>query len=56
MNFVWFDYESSGARVNFDNVLEAAIILTDDRFKILEKIEIIIGVIWLLREKRTTHL
>ena len=37
MNFVWFDYESSGSRVNTDQVLENSIVLTDDRFKILEK-------------------
>ena len=37
MNFVWFDYESSGSRVNTDQVLEGSIVLTDDRFKILEK-------------------
>ena len=40
MNMVYVDYESSGSRINFDNVLEAAIICTDDRFKILEKIEL----------------
>ena len=40
MNFVWFDYESSDSRVNFGNVLEASFILTDDRFKILEKKEL----------------
>ena len=37
MNFVWFDYESSGSRVNTDQGLEGSIVLTDDRFKILEK-------------------
>ena len=40
MNFVWFDYESSGSRVNFDQVLEASFVLTDDRFKVLEKMEL----------------
>ena len=40
MNFVWFDYESSGSRVNTDQVLEGSIVLTDDRFKILEKKEL----------------
>ena len=39
MNFVWFDYESSDSRVNFGQVCEFSFILTDDRFKILEKKE-----------------
>ena len=37
MNFVWFDYESSDSRVNHGQVCEASFILTDDRYKILEK-------------------
>ena len=40
MNFVWFDYESSDSRVNYGQVCEASFILTDDRFKILEKKEL----------------
>ncbi len=40
MNFLWFDYESSGSRVNFDHVLEASFVLTDNRLKILEKTEL----------------
>ena len=37
MNFVWFDYGSSDSRVNYGQVCEASFILTDNRFKILEK-------------------
>ena len=33
MNFVWFDYESSGSRVNTDQVLEGSIVLTDEDLK-----------------------
>ena len=40
MNFVWFDYESSDSRVNHGQVCEASFILTDNRFKILEKKEL----------------
>ena len=37
LNLLFFDYESSDTRVNFGQVCELSFILTDDRFKILEK-------------------
>ena len=39
-NLLFFDYESSDTRVNFGQVCELSFILTDDRFKILEKKEL----------------
>ena len=39
-NLLFFDYESSDHRVNFGQVCELSFILTDDRFKILEKKEL----------------
>ena len=40
MNFVYFDYESTGSRVCWDQCVESSIVLTDDRLKILEKKEL----------------
>ena len=36
-NFIWHDYESSDTRVNYGQILQAGMVLTDDRFKIIEK-------------------
>ena len=36
-NLLFFDYETSDSRVNFGQVCEFSFILTDERFKILEK-------------------
>ena len=39
-NLLFFDYETSDSRVNFGQVCELSFILTDERFKILEKKEL----------------
>ena len=40
MNYCWLDFETSDSRVVWGQLLQSGIVLTDDKFKILEKVDI----------------